>query len=124
MKQGKASPEKNGKPSITMNVRTRTPLEAHQMLIQGQPVDVMGAYYQDQGNLQPDFWMQDKTAKLHMLAELRADNDQREKDILFQLAEIEANQIQKQHDIEEANKQKAEADRQATPGYNQQKPQS
>jgi len=72
MKFGKVSPEKNSHPSMTINVRTRTPLEAHQMLVQGHPIDVMAGYYNDKGALTDDFWMLDKTAKLHRLVELRA----------------------------------------------------
>jgi len=102
MKYGIAKAEKNGNPSITMNVRTRTPLEAFQMLRQGQPIDVMAAYYEEQDQLTPDFWMLDKTAKLHALAYLKADNAQRELDIKSQIAEIEANHKQQQDDIKAA----------------------
>lgn len=104
MKSGTATAERNRKPSLTMVVRTRTPLEAFQMLRQGQPIDAMAAYYDGQDKLTPDFWMLDKTAKLHQLAYLKADNDQRGKDIEAQLAEIEANHKKQQDDI---NKQEA-----------------
>jgi len=71
MKFGKVTPERNTNPSITINVKTRSPMEAYQMLRQGHPIDQMAGYFDEQGLIPQDFWMLDKTAKLHKLAELR-----------------------------------------------------
>jgi len=91
-KYGEVRSHRTSSPSLTIPVKTRTPLEAFQMLRQGQPIDIMAGYYNE--DIKDDFWMMDKTAKLHALAELKAGNIQREKDILFQQQEIEiANQI-------------------------------
>lgn len=92
MKKGIATPQENNGLKLTIPVKTRTPLEAFTMLRQGQPIDTMAAYYSE--DIKDDFWMMDKTAKLHKLAHLKADNTQREKDILLQEQEIAtANQI-------------------------------
>lgn len=103
MRKGIASPEKNNSPSITLHVKTRTPLEAFQMLRQGQPIDVMAGYYEE--HLSDDFWMMDKTEKLRTLAYLKADSAQRYSDIESQLAEIEANQIKQKNDEAKAAKE-------------------
>jgi len=71
MKKGIASAERNSKPSNTINVKTKTPLETFQMLRMGQPIDTMAAYYDEKELLQKDFWMMDKVAKLHHLADLK-----------------------------------------------------
>lgn len=71
MKQGTAKAERNLKPSLTLPMATRSPIEAFNMLRQGQPVDVMSAYYDDKELLDKDVWMLDKTAKLRHLAELK-----------------------------------------------------
>lgn len=113
-KFGNVTSHRTSSPSLTIPVKTRTPIEAFHMLRQGHPIDTMGAYYEEQGTLGSDFWMMDKTAKLHALAYLKADNAQRKSDIESQLAEIEANQIkQQQHDAEISN-------RKVTEGNNQQ----
>lgn len=113
MRKGTATPETNKGLKITMPVKTRTPLEAFQMLRQGHPIDVMAGYYSD--HIQDDFWMMDKTAKLHALAHLKADNAQRQQDILFQQQEIEtANQIIQQ------NAKESNQGSQASEGNNQQ----
>lgn len=64
-------PERNTGPHLTIPVKTRSPLEAMQLLKQGNPVDVMGGYFEQEGYVGDDFFMLDKIAKLHKLAELR-----------------------------------------------------
>jgi len=71
MKKGIATSEKNNGLKITMPVKTRTPIEAFVMLRQGHPIDQAAAYYEDRDVLPSNFFMMDKTAKLHKLAELR-----------------------------------------------------
>jgi len=77
-----ARPEINNGPHLTIPVKTRTPLEAFELLKQGNPVDVMGGYYQEEGYAGDDFFMLDKTAKLHKLAEFRQLEEQCKADIL------------------------------------------
>jgi len=81
MKGGIATPEKNSGLKLTRYVKTRTPLEAYTMLKMGQPLDVIGKQYMDQGELGADFFMMDKTQKLHKIAELNEQLKQKEKDI-------------------------------------------
>jgi len=90
MKRGKASPERNGKPSITIHVKTRSPFEAFNLLRQGHPIDLTAGYYDQDGTIPEDFWMMDKTAKLHFLADLR----QQEKDLKTSMDQ-QTNEIQK-----------------------------
>jgi len=71
MRKGIATAEKNNGLKITMPVKVRTPIEAFQMLRQGHPIDQAAAYYEDRDVLPSNFYMMDKTAKLHKLAELR-----------------------------------------------------
>lgn len=81
MKGGIATPEKNSGLKLTRYVKTRTPLEAFTMLKMGQPLDVIGKQYMDQGELGADFYMMDKTQKLQKIAELNDQLKQKEKDI-------------------------------------------
>jgi len=67
MRKGIATPEKNLAKSLTIPVKTRTPIEAFRMLQAGQPVDVMLAYYQDQNGADQDLFMMDKVEKLHAI---------------------------------------------------------
>lgn len=71
MRKGIAKGEVNNKGSLTIPVRTRTPLEAFQMLRAGQPVDQALAYYIDQNEADKDLFMMDKVEKLHAIAEYR-----------------------------------------------------
>jgi len=71
MRKGIASPEKNSGIKLALPVRTRTPLEAFQMLRQGQPIDIMAGYYEKEGMIEKDFYMMDKIEKLHKIAELK-----------------------------------------------------
>lgn len=110
MKQGKVTAEFNGKPSLTIPVKTRTPLEAFQMLRQGHPIDTMAGYYDKEGLIEDDFWMMDKTAKLHKLAELRKIGADMEIHMKSMQQEILANQIQQKNDAEnKANSEAAKA---------------
>ena len=71
MRKGIATPEKNSGIKLALPVRTRTPLEAFQMLRQGQPIDIMAGYYEKEGMIEKDFYMMDKIEKLHKIAELK-----------------------------------------------------
>lgn len=77
-----ARPERNNGPHLTIPVKTRSPIEAFELLRQGNAVDVMGGYFEEQGYIGDDFFMLDKTAKLHKLAELREIERQAGEDIL------------------------------------------
>lgn len=101
MRLGKATPEKNRNPSLTLPVKTRDVMEAYQMLLQGQAIDVMAGYYDEQELLDKDFWMMDKVAKLHHLSDLR----QLEKNLGIQQQELES-VINQQTIIENELKQK------------------
>jgi len=67
MRKGIATPEKNLAKSLTIPVKTRSPIEAFRMLQAGRPVDVMLAYYQDQNGADQDLFMMDKVEKLHAI---------------------------------------------------------
>jgi len=101
MKRGKASPEKNGRPSITIHVKTRSPHEAFNLLRQGHPIDLTAGYYDQDGTIPEDFWMMDKTSKLHFLADLR----QQERDLKASMDQ-QKDEIQKIIE-DEQNKQSA-----------------
>lgn len=101
MRLGKATAEKNRNPSLTLPVKTRDVMEAYQMLLQGQAIDVMAGYYDEQELLDKDFWMMDKVAKLHHLSDLR----QLEKNLGIQQQELET-VINQQTIIENELKQK------------------
>jgi len=79
----KVTPEKNYSPKITIPVKTRTPLEAYQMLIAGQPIDNIGQMYHVQGKVDKDFFMLDKTEKLRKISELRQQADTNKSDIEY-----------------------------------------
>lgn len=107
MRKGIASPEKNSGVKLTIPCRTRTPLEAFQMLRQGQPIDVMAGYYEKEGMIEKDFFLMDKLEKFHKVAELKM----REK-----VAKQEIDAIQRQYNEQqtflknEADKQKADSE--------------
>lgn len=112
MKTGTAAAEKNTGRKLTIPVKTRSPIEAFQMLRQGQPIDTMAAYYDDQ--VGDDFWMMDKTAKLHKLAELKEREGYFRQSIIDQQAAIEKiNQIAIQ------NAKESQQNNQTTEGNNQ-----
>jgi len=102
-------PEINRGPRLTIPVKTRTPLEAFQLLKQGNPVDVMGGYFQSEGYLGDDFFMLDKTAKLHKLAELRELEAACKADILAANAAISNHNQTINESIKEASRKAAEA---------------
>jgi len=112
MRKGIASPEKNSGIKLTIPCRTRTPLEAFQMLRQGQPIDIMAGYYEREGMIEKDFYMMDKLEKYHKIAELKM----REK-----IAKQEIDAVQRQYNEQqtflknEADKQKAGSQATSTP---------
>lgn len=93
MKTGIATAESNGQPKLTIPVKTRSPLEAFQMLRAGQAIDVIGQAYHDQGYVGKDFFMMDKLEKLHKVAELREEIRQSKDGINYL-----TNQIKQQQD--------------------------
>lgn len=110
----KAKAEKNSGPKLTIPVATRTPLQAFQMLRMGQPIDQVAGYYEEQGMLEPDFYMMDKIQKLHALASYKEKAASAKKDIddFIQAdneakAKIEAEKAEqkRQQEIQEAAKQ-------------------
>lgn len=101
-KVGIVTPEKNTGKSLTIPVKTRTPLEAFQMLRAGQPVDQIGQIYHDGGRLEKDFFMLDKVEKLHRLAELREDSDYYQSQLQKMEQEIIANELKQKQDAEAA----------------------
>jgi len=114
MRKGIATPEKNSGLKVTIPVRTRTPIEAFQMLRQGQPIDIMAGYYEREGMIEKDFYMMDKLEKFHKIAELK----QREA-----LAKQEIHAIQREYN-EQQNNQKNEAAKAQANGQTTQTPQS
>lgn len=116
MKIGKANAEKNNGPKLTIPVKTRTPLEAFQMLRAGQPIDQVAGYYDEEGILEEDFWLMDKLAKLHKLAEYKEVMEQKK----MQYDAL----IKQQDEIEKLNKlnnEKAKQDKQHQEQNNERK---
>jgi len=72
MRRGLATPERNLGRSLTIPVKTRTPIEAFRMLQAGQPVDQALAYYVDQNGEEKDLFMMDRIEKLHAIAKFKA----------------------------------------------------
>jgi len=71
VKFGTTTPDRNSGLKLVIPVKTRTPLEALQMLRAGQPIDVAAGYYSESGILEKDFYMMDDIDKLHALAAYR-----------------------------------------------------
>jgi len=73
MKKGVATPERNSGEKLVLVVRTRTPLEAYNMLKAGQPVDqAIGWYQQQTEDVNPqDLFMMDTPQKLRYINELK-----------------------------------------------------
>jgi len=92
MKKGTAHAEVNRQPKLTIPVKTRTPLEAFQMLRAGQPLDQIGQVYHDRGEVGKDFFMMDKLEKLHKVAELRAQSAQYKDSIDYLTKQIQYEQ--------------------------------
>jgi len=81
MRKGTATPEVNNSPKLAMVVKTRSPLEAFNMLRMGHPIDQAAGYYSEQGILEDDFFMMDQVGKLHALAKYRELTMQHKSDI-------------------------------------------
>lgn len=109
MRKGIATPEKNLRPSLTIPVKTRSPLEAFNLLRQGQPIDKMGAYYDDKGLLEKDFWMMDKVAKLHHLSEIKSLEADLQRNAEMIQSEIKQQQINEQQAKEVSSGQATES---------------
>lgn len=71
MKKGIATPETRSNPKLTTWVKTRTPLEAFQMLRMGHPVDQQLGFYIDESYVGKDLHLMDNIEKLHLLARMR-----------------------------------------------------
>jgi len=67
----KAKPEPNNGQKMVMIVKTRSPMEAYQMLRQGMPIDQALGYYLKQGLVDKDVWLMDNVEKLHLLQRVR-----------------------------------------------------
>lgn len=93
MRTGIATPEKNSGKKLTIPVKTRSPIEAFQMLRQGNPIDRIAGYYEKEGMLSKDFHFMDKIEKLHMLSDVKAMRDRTKDEILRLDNEFKANQI-------------------------------
>jgi len=102
MRKGIASSEKNSGIKLTIPCRTRTPLEAFQMLRQGQPIDIMAGYYEREGMIEKDFYMMDKLEKFHKIAELKQREAVAKQEIDAVQRQYNESLKQKQHDAEKA----------------------
>lgn len=71
MRSKTANPDKNRGMKLVIPVKTRSPIEAMQMLRAGQPIDQAAGYYSRSGVLEKDFYMMDNIDKLHALAGYR-----------------------------------------------------
>lgn len=113
--QPKVTAEKNNSPKLTIPVKTRTPLEAYQMLLAGQPVDQIGQMYHVQDKVDKDFFMMDKTEKLRKIAELRAQSDTSKTDIEYYTKLYNESLLkQKLNEQTESNPQGGNADSKAS----------
>lgn len=83
MKGGIAKPEVNNGKKLTLPARTMSPIEAFRALRQGQPIDQIGQLYHVSGHIDKDFFMMDKTEKLHKLQELRELRDHYKTDVEY-----------------------------------------
>lgn len=109
MRKGIAKAEVNMHKSLTIPVRTRSPLEAFQMLRAGQPVDQALAYYVDQNGEEKDLFLMDKVEKLHAIAEFKSRADYAKKVFESDLEEYNRqDMLQKQKAEAEAQKQRDE----------------
>lgn len=70
MKKGVATPETRNNPKLTIVVKTRTPIEAFQMLRAGHPVDQALGFYTE-NYVGKDLHLMDNIEKLHLLAHFK-----------------------------------------------------
>lgn len=105
MKKGKVTPETRSNPKLAIVVKTRSPLEAYQLLRMGHPVDQALGYYQEmyQGK---DLHLMDTIEKLQLLAEFRELKAHHQTDYENQLTQL--NNLQ--------NEQNSQSQGQATGG--------
>lgn len=109
MRRKQAIPEINLHKSLTIPVKTRTPLEAFKLLRAGQPVDQALAYYTDQNGADKDLFLMDKVEKLHAIRKFKAEAEYAKKQYQADYAEYQAAQAA----------QKAKADAEAEHHRNQ-----
>lgn len=83
MRGGTAKPEVNSGKKLTLPARTMSPVEAYKALRQGQAIDQIGQLYHVSGHIDKDFFMMDKTEKLHKLQELREMRDHYKTDVEY-----------------------------------------
>jgi len=95
-KHPKAKPEPNNGKKMTMVVKTRSPIEAFQMLRQGMPIDQAIGYYVKEGYLEKDVFLMDNPEKLRTLALMRE---------LKANAKSDIDQALRQHQAEQAEKE-------------------
>lgn len=71
MRSNQANPERNSGQRLTINARVINTKEAYALYHQGHVVDRMAGYYEQQGYLEPDFYMMDKVSRLQALNRYR-----------------------------------------------------
>lgn len=91
MRKGIATPETRNNPKLTIVVKTRTPLEAFQMLRMGQPVDQQLGYYLEEYEGK-DLHLMDNIEKLHLLAHFKQLKATHQSDYNYLLTQIQANE--------------------------------
>jgi len=92
MRRKQATPEVNLHKSLTIPVKTRTPIEAFIMLRAGQPVDKMLAYYTDQNGADKDLFLMDKVEKLHAIRKYKDEAEYAKKQYQADYAEYQSAQ--------------------------------
>lgn len=107
MRTKPATPEKNSGVKLTIPSRTRSPLEAFQMLEVGQNVDLVAGYYEKEGYLDPDFYMLDHIGKLKELNKYKAMKAEKEAELKEyadsqQMAIAQANEAKQKQVFEKA----------------------
>lgn len=81
MRKGIANPEKNNGKRLTIPARTRSPLDAFKMFEAGQNIDLVAGYWEQEGYVEPDFYMMDHIGKLQALNRYRTMKIEKEKEM-------------------------------------------
>lgn len=119
MKRGIAKAERNGSPSLTLPIKTRTPLEAFNLLRQGHPIDQAIGYYDGKDMVTDEIWMLDKVAKLHKLAEFRgreamlSASIKEQESYINSLKQLEENERQRKQQSDQGQVQESRTDGQS-----------
>lgn len=97
MRKGVSSPEKNSGQRITLNARVIDSKEAFQLYHQGHIIDRMAGFYDQEGYLEPDFYMMDKVARLQALnryKDMRDEAKEKEKELQADLLAFKQKQAE------------------------------